>query len=48
MGRLVRPFGSNLEMASPYAFWIVCPRPNLEDKGIKAFANWLQQQARGS
>jgi LysR family glycine cleavage system transcriptional activator len=48
MGRLVRPFGAAMEMPSPYAFWIVCPRPHLEDAGIKALAAWLQKQARAS
>lgn len=44
-GRLVRPLLQ--EMASPYAFWIVCPRQNLQDARIKALVNWLQAQAKG-
>jgi LysR family glycine cleavage system transcriptional activator len=42
-GRLVRPF--ELSAENPYAFWIVCPRQNLQDKRIKALSAWLLEQA---
>lgn len=43
-GRLVRPLALSLE--NPWAFWIVCPRRNLQDDKIKALSAWLLQQAR--
>lgn len=43
-GRLVKPL--TLELDNPYAFWIVCPRQNLQDEKIKALTAWLMQQAR--
>lgn len=42
-GRLVRPLALSLE--NPWAFWIVCPRRNLQDAKIKALSAWLLQQA---
>jgi len=42
-GRLVRPLALTLD--NPYAFWIVCPRQNLQDEKIKAMTAWLLQQA---
>lgn len=43
-GRLVKPFA--LEMENPWAFWIVCPRQNLQDEKIKALTAWLLQQVK--
>lgn len=43
-GRLVRPLPLTLD--NPWAFWIVCPRQNLQDEKIKAMSNWLVQQAK--
>lgn len=43
-GRLVKPLA--LELENPYAFWIVCPRQNLQDEKIKALSAWLLQQAK--
>lgn len=42
-GRLVRPF--TLELANPYAFWIVCPAEHLEEDRVRAFSAWLLSQA---
>ncbi|HEY0063089.1 MAG TPA: transcriptional regulator GcvA [Telluria sp.] len=42
-GRLVKPLA--LELDNPWAFWIVCPRQNLQDEKIKALTAWLLQQA---
>jgi LysR family glycine cleavage system transcriptional activator len=43
-GRLVKPF--TLEAENPYAFWIVCPRQNLQDPKIKALSGWLLHQSQ--
>ena len=43
-GRLVKPL--DMEMDNPYAFWIVCPRQNLQDEKVKALTAWLLQQAK--
>lgn len=43
-GRLVKPF--TLELENPYAFWIVCPRQNLQDTKVKALSDWLLQQSQ--
>lgn len=43
-GRLVKPLA--MEMENPYAFWIVCPRQNLQDEKIKTLTAWLVQQAK--
>lgn len=43
-GRLVRPLPLILD--NPWAFYIVCPRQNLQDDKIKAMRAWLVQQAR--
>ena len=43
-GRLVRPLG--LPLSNPWAFWIVCPRQNLQDEKINAMTAWLLQQAK--
>jgi LysR family glycine cleavage system transcriptional activator len=42
-GRLVRPFPQAL--AAPYAFWIVCPKPQAEQPKIAAFRGWLLDEA---
>lgn len=43
-GRLVKPLA--LELENPWAFWIVCPRQNLQDEKIKALTAWLLQQVK--
>lgn len=43
-GRLVKPLA--LELDNPFAFWIVCPRQNLQDEKIKALTAWLLQRAQ--
>ncbi|HZV64570.1 MAG TPA: transcriptional regulator GcvA [Telluria sp.] len=43
-GRLVKPL--TLEIANPYAFWIVCPRQHLQDPKVKALSAWLVEQAQ--
>ncbi len=43
-GRLIRPLGMSLD--NPWAFWIVCPRRNLQDEKIKALSAWLLDQAK--
>ena len=43
-GRLVRPLALSLD--NPWAFWIVCPRQNLQDKKVKAMTAWLLLQAK--
>jgi LysR family transcriptional regulator, glycine cleavage system transcriptional activator len=41
-GRLVRPFGPNLQV--PYAYYIVCPRATADRPKIATFRNWLLAQ----
>ncbi len=41
-GRLVRPFESTLR--SDFAYYVVCPRKNLERAAVRAFKEWLLQQ----
>lgn len=43
-GRLVKAL--DMEMENPYAFWIVCPKQNLQDEKIKTLTAWLLQQAK--
>jgi LysR family glycine cleavage system transcriptional activator len=43
-GRLVKPFA--LEVENPYAFWLVCPRQNLQDSKVKALSEWLLHQSQ--
>ena len=45
-GRLVRPLALTVE--NPWAFWLVCPRQNLQDEKVKAMTAWLLQQAKTS
>ena len=40
--RLVRPFESTLR--SDFAYYVVCPRKNLERAAVRAFKEWLLQQ----
>lgn len=42
-GRLLKPLA--LELANPFAFWIVCPPRSLQDQKIIALFAWLQEQA---
>ena len=42
-GRLVRPFDTVLH--SEGAYYIVCPKEHLERKEVRAFRDWLLEQA---
>jgi LysR family transcriptional regulator, glycine cleavage system transcriptional activator len=42
-GRLVKPFPLALKV--PYAYWIVCPKPNADLPKIKIFRQWLLSEA---
>ncbi len=41
-GRLVRPF--DLALPASYAYYMVCPKSNLNRSKIKAFRSWLQAE----
>ncbi|MDH4124233.1 MAG: transcriptional regulator GcvA [Gammaproteobacteria bacterium] len=41
-GRLVRPFASTLR--SDFAYYVVCPKQNLQRSSVRAFKEWLMQQ----
>ena len=43
-GRLVRPFGPDLNVA--YAYYIVCPKPTAERPKIRIFRDWLLAEAK--
>jgi LysR family glycine cleavage system transcriptional activator len=42
-GRLARPFPLALKV--PYAYWVVCPKPNAELPKIATFRRWLLSEA---
>ena len=42
-GRLVRPFGPNLQV--PYAYYIVCPAATATRPKVETFRSWLLAQA---
>lgn len=42
-GSLVRPFASTVE--SRFSYWLVCPQSALESDRIRAFRDWLMQEA---
>jgi LysR family glycine cleavage system transcriptional activator len=43
-GRLVKPF--DIELPSPFGFWLVCRRDRLEEPKIAAFRSWVNAQVR--
>ena len=43
-GRLVRPF--DLPLQVDYSYWLVCPHEYLRRAKVKAFCDWLLQQAQ--
>lgn len=43
-GRLVCPFG--LALPADFAYYVVCPRGNAERPAIRAFREWLLEEAR--
>jgi LysR family glycine cleavage system transcriptional activator len=43
-GRLVKPF--DIELASPFGFWLVCRRDRLEEPKIAAFRSWVKDEVR--
>lgn len=43
-GRLVKPF--DVALAAEYAYYIVCPPANLNRPKVKAFREWLIEEAR--
>jgi LysR family glycine cleavage system transcriptional activator len=43
-GRLVRPF--DLALQADYSYWLVCPHEYLRRAKVKAFCDWLLQQAQ--
>ena len=42
-GRLVKPF--DLAMPVDYAYWMICPNEYLRRAKVKAFCDWLLEQA---
>ena len=42
-GRLVKPF--DLALPADFSYWLVCPPEYLQRKKVKAFSDWLLQQA---
>ena len=42
-GRLVKPF--NLTLQADYSYWLVCPHEYLRRAKVRAFCDWLLQQA---
>ncbi len=42
-GRLVRPF--DLEIQAGFSYWLVCPNENLRRAKVKAFCDWLLEEA---
>ena len=42
-GRLVRPF--DLTMPIDFAYWLICPQEYLRRARVKAFCEWLLEQA---
>jgi LysR family glycine cleavage system transcriptional activator len=42
-GRLVCPFGPALSV--PYAYWLVCPKANVDLPKIASFRKWLTAEA---
>jgi LysR family glycine cleavage system transcriptional activator len=45
-GRLVKPF--DIELPSPFGFWLVCRRDRLEEPKIAAFRSWVSAQVRAT
>jgi LysR family glycine cleavage system transcriptional activator len=45
-GRLVKPF--DIELPSPFGFWLVCRRDRLEEPKIAAFRSWVSAQVRAA
>lgn len=43
-GRLVKPF--DITMPTEYAYYMVCPHENLDRPKVKAFRQWLIDEAR--
>ncbi len=43
-GRLVKPF--DITMPTEYAYYMVCPHENLDRPKVKAFRQWLIEEAR--
>jgi LysR family glycine cleavage system transcriptional activator len=42
-GRLVRPF--DLSLRADFSYWLVCPDENFNRAKVKAFSNWLLEEA---
>lgn len=42
-GRLVRPF--ELALKAGFSYWLVCPHENMRRAKVKAFSNWLLEEA---
>jgi LysR family glycine cleavage system transcriptional activator len=47
-GRLVRPFGVELTLPSDRAYFVVAPKATAEQPRIKAFREWLLEEARAA
>ena len=43
-GRLVRLF--DIDAASPWAYWFICPQPLLETFRVQALRKWLHEETR--
>jgi len=43
-GLLVKPF--DFSIPSDYAYWVVCPKDRADHPKIKAFTEWLLEEAR--
>lgn len=42
-GRLVRPF--ELSLKAGFSYWLVCPHENMRRAKVKAFSNWILEEA---
>jgi LysR family transcriptional regulator, glycine cleavage system transcriptional activator len=44
-GRLVRPFDITLGQPRSFAYWLVCPAWRADQPKVKAFRDWLLDEA---